>query len=284
MTHSGHIGIDCGATRCRVAWSDPGRRVDFIGRGVDFSTDPQGCAQAIVEACQSLAEKAGTTLANLCDAQAYLGIAGLVTDEDAAILLQALPFKNATIEDKKRALAVGALGERDGFVAGLGTDSFVLKRKGEDLFGVGGWGLTLSDEASAAWLGREVLRRTLRAHDGLVPHTALTRAILDEFGGAMAIVEFARDATPREYSKLASGVIGSATVGDRGAQVIMQRGGTWIAQAFEQLGWTLGVPICMPGDLGAAYWSYLPETMQMVVEPAKGSAVDGALALVRTRT
>ena len=33
---------------------------------------------------------------------------------------------------------------------------------------VGGWGLDVSDEGSGAWLGREVLRQVLWAHDGRI--------------------------------------------------------------------------------------------------------------------
>ncbi|SPF78512.1 BadF/BadG/BcrA/BcrD ATPase family protein [Pseudoprimorskyibacter insulae] len=281
MSETGFLGIDCGGTNCRVAYAKAGRRVDYIGNGANFTTDPDGCAEAIVEACQGLADKAGIALSELCDAYAYLGVAGIVTDIDAAALSRALPFRRCKVEDDRSAMAVGALGDKDGFVVGLGTGSFVLRRAGLRIDGIGGWGLILGDEASAAWLGRGLLSRSLQAQDGLLPHTALTRAILDEFGGAAAIVRFARTAHPREFGRLAKGLSGAAVAGDGTAKALMQEGATWIGRGLRALGWQAGGRVVLPGDLGAAYVPFLRDEVQGCVTPANGPAVEGALALAR---
>ena len=55
MRNYAHIGIDCGATYCRVTWSDGIRRVDHRAPGANFAIDPQGCAAAIYAARASLA-------------------------------------------------------------------------------------------------------------------------------------------------------------------------------------------------------------------------------------
>jgi glucosamine kinase len=279
MSETGFLGIDCGGTSCRVAWQVPGRRVDYIGAGGNFTTDPDVCASAIVDACQGVADKAGVSLTDVCAARAYIGAAGVISEADGEALAARLPMAQAVIEDDRRAMEVGALSHADGFVAGLGTGSFFARRTGDTLKSVGGWGLILSDEASGAWLGRSLLGLALPAHDGRLPASPLTDAILDEFGGPEAIVSFAKAADPREFARLAKGLAGAAEAGDANGRVLMQSGADWIAEAFYTLGWMPGDPICVPGDLGAAYHSYLPEEMQRDRVEPMGKPVDGALSL-----
>jgi glucosamine kinase len=130
-------------------------------------------------------------------------------------------------------------------------------------------------------LGRAILSRSLQASDGLFPASALTRALIDEFGGPLAILAFAQQAEPREFARLAQGVVGAAKVGDRHGRAVMEDGAVWIAKSLRALGWTEGAPICLPGDLGAAYGLFLPEEMRAFVVRPQGSALDGALALAR---
>ncbi|MEC3862391.1 BadF/BadG/BcrA/BcrD ATPase family protein [Mesobacterium sp. TK19101] len=281
MTQGAFIGVDCGGTTCRIAWSDGHRRVDYFGAGANFTTDADACAGAILDAAQKLADKAKLSLGTVCSAQAYLGVAGIVTEADAKALARALPFDGAVVEDDRNAMVFGALGARDGFVASIGTGSFFARKIGAEVTGIGGWGLTLGDEASGAWLGRGLLRMSMHAHDGLVPQTALTEAVLDEMGGPAAIVDFARDALPNEYARLAPGLAGAAEAGDPQGRALMADGAAWIEKALLVLGWTEGQPICLPGKLGAYYHHYLPAPMVAdLVEPA-GASLDGALALAR---
>lgn len=281
MKQGAFIGVDCGGTSCRIAWTDGARRVDYIGRGANYTTDPEGCATAIVEAAERLADKAGQSLGEICGARSYLGVAGIVTEAQADDLARALPFDAPLIEDDRRALVRGALSDADGYLASIGTGSFFARQTNGEITGIGGWGLTLGDEASGAWLGRGLLRLTLHAKDGIVPRTALTDAVLDEMGGAAAIVDFASDARPNEYARLAPGLAGAAEAGDPQGRVLMKAGADWVARAVRALGWTPGDGFCLPGSLGAYYVPYLPPDMQAAIVPQKGSAIDGALALAR---
>ena len=281
MGENGFLGIDCGGTLCRVALSVQDRRVDFVGKGANFTTSPEACAVAITDSLHSLADKAGVSMSALCEAQGYAGVAGIMDDLDAEALRQALPLRSLVVQDDKAALAVGALGRRDGFVASVGTGSFFARRAGSSVETSGGWGLVLGDEASGGWLGRELLKLCLQAQDGLIPHTALTAAVLDEFGGPVALVDFARDADPAEFARLAPGIAGAAAAGDPQGQALMRRGGDWIEAALRALGWRPKGRVVMPGRLGAAYHAFLPDVVAEAVTPAHGTALDGALALAR---
>lgn len=276
-----YLGVDCGGSACRVLWQDGPRRVDFVGKGANFTTDPEGCALAITAALEALADKAGAGLGDICSAQAYLGVAGLLRKADAEALDRALPLSHARIEDDRRALVVGALGPVDGFVAALGTGSFFVRRAGEALTGIGGWGLVLGDEGSGAWLGRSLMSYVLHAVDTLEDPSAFSKAVLDEMGGTSGIVAFARDAHPHEFARLAPGIAAAAEAGDLCGQELMRRGADWIAMAVRRLGWAPGARLVLPGKLGQSYVPWLPEDARASVEAPKGEAVEGALWLAQ---
>ena len=66
---------------------------------------------------------------------------------------------------------------------------------------VGGWGFPVSDEGSGAWLGCEVVRRVLWAHDGRAPWTGLLRGVFEQFNSdPHAIVRWMGSARPREFA------------------------------------------------------------------------------------
>ncbi len=279
MTRGATIGVDCGGTQCRIAWADGSRRVDFLGRGANFTTDPAGCARAITVAARALADKAQISMTELCAARAYVGVAGVMSSDQGDALAKALPFSDAQVEDDRRALVYGALAHRNGFVASIGTGSFVASKTFDTVRSVGGWGLMLGDEASGAWLGRGLLRMCLQAHDGMVPRTALTEAVLDEFGGPEAIVDFSRDAIPADYARLAPGLAGAAEAGDPQGRILMKTGADWIARALEALGWEPRERLVLPGPLGKSYVPFLPKVMAAAVTEPLGTSLDGALAL-----
>lgn len=281
MVETRFVGIDCGGTHCRIALVTPEGRSSFVGRGANFTTSPQDCALAIADAAEALSDKAHIPLEEICAAPAYIGVAGILDAADATALRQALPFQNAIVEDDRRALVIGALGARDGFVASLGTGAFFARRAGPSVVSLGGWGLNLGDQASGAWLGRSLLSRVMQAHDGLISHSPLTSAILDEFGGPIAIVDFARDALPHEYARLAPGLCAAAKVGDPNGRAIMHEAVDWVQRSLRALGWRPGARVCLPGQLGADFIPFLPEDTAKSVTAPMGEALDGALTLAR---
>ena len=89
---------------------------------------------------------------------------------------------------------------------------------------VGGWGLQLGDDCSGAWLGRELLRRILRAHDELVETTDLLARTLAHFDNSPSeIVLFSKVATPQQYGRFALSILDAHEAGDWGAEVIVNR-------------------------------------------------------------
>ena len=281
MSLSGHIGVDCGGTHCRIAWETEARRVDYIGRGSNFTVNPRACADAIIEALGHLAQKAQLAPEDLHDLPCYLGVAGVLTPKQAEQLATLLPLSTTLIEEDRRAAVVGALGAGNGCFAALGTGSFFARVTQDRLRTLGGHGLALGDEASAAWLGREALRWSLHAGDGLAEASALTRALLEEFGGAHGLSAFAAKATSIEFGSLARGVTRAAGQGDVVGRALLHRGAGWICRSIRALGWQPGDVFCAPGALSAAYEPHLDPDLRATLTPPKGSALDGALILAQ---
>ncbi|MGO8264342.1 N-acetylglucosamine kinase, partial [Rhizobium ruizarguesonis] len=79
-----------------------------------------------------------------------------------------------------------------GIVGAFGTGSVYNARRDGRLNGIGGWGFVVGDKASGARLGRDLMERSLLAHDGVRPASPITDAVMTEYGNdPERIVEFA---------------------------------------------------------------------------------------------
>ena len=67
----------------------------------------------------------------------------------------------------------------------VGTGSAAMAIADGVRYQAGGWGFHIGDQMSGAILGRELVRRTVEATDGLVSGSPLTAAVLAKFGGSI---------------------------------------------------------------------------------------------------
>ncbi|SDF44422.1 BadF/BadG/BcrA/BcrD ATPase family protein [Limimaricola pyoseonensis] len=274
------LGIDGGGSGCRAAlWRDGA----VIGTGqagpANLTSDFEGGVANILAAVARAAEAAGLDPQALRAAVAHAGLAGVQSAEMARGVAARLPFRCRVTEDRDIAIA-GALGPGgDGAVLAIGTGSFVGLRRAGKIRAVGGWGLQLSDVASAAWLGRAALSATLEAVDGMRAQTGLGRALLDRFGAPPGIVAFAARATPAEYGALAPLVTGAAERGDAMGAALLAEGAAWCERALAALGHR-DEAICLIGGLGPAYRAALDRPGRRFADP-RGTPLDGALILAR---
>ncbi|MBT8410255.1 MAG: ATPase [Octadecabacter sp.] len=278
------IAVDGGGSGCRAAVGtrDRGILAQATGGPANATTDPRGAIQNVLTAVQRAAEQADVRTLDRGGAVAHLGLAGIMSAQQGQTVAQALPFAACSVTDDRPTTAAGALGGTDGFIAAIGTGSFVGRSAGDVFHAVGGWGLALSDQASGAWLGREALVRVLLAQDKVAPSTALTDGLMAHFGGVPnAIVAFSQTATPADYAHLAPQVLTAAQAGDPTARDIMSQGADYIGSALAALGYSKGDPLCLTGGIGPQYIAYLSPAIQQAVIPAAGTALDGAFALAR---
>ena len=273
------LAIDGGGTRCRVALRDASGLVSVETGAANVSTDFDAGLAQILDGLRALSDKVGRPFDAFRHTPAFVGLAGVVSDEIAGRLRAALPFAHVRIEDDRPAALRGALGPRDGVIAHCGTGSFYGSQIGGVMRFSGGWGPVLGDEASAQWIGRSALRATLEAVDGRGVPSDLANLLLDRHGGASGIVRFAGSARPSQFGALAPLVTEHARRGDALGIALMSAGAAEIARSLPAIGWTPGLAICLTGGIGPHFAAYLPDPMQADIAPPDGEPLEGALAL-----
>jgi len=278
------IAIDGGGTGCRAAIGT--QRDGILGRAsggrANIGNDPNKTLVNVRGAVEEAAASAGLPHAALEDATAFIGLAGMNIARDEARLRAALPYARIIADDDRPACVVGALGEGvAGWVLAIGTGTIVAATDGAGFRYVGSWGFHLADQGSGAWLGRGALDRALQCHDGLMPHSDLTRALMADFGNNPdAFVAFSLTAHPGDYAAFAPKVIAASEAGDRHAEALMQEGATYYVRALKALEFTPGDPLCLLGGIGPHYARFLPRDHLTGQIAARGSALDGAFQLL----
>lgn len=277
-----YVGIDGGGSGCRVAIRDRSgaRGSDATGGPANFTTDP---AQTIANLSDTLARAAqGLDKTALQDAQAHVGLAGVQTEADAARVADALPFAHVTVTEDRLPAVEGALGDRNGALAAVGTGSFVAIRNPNGIRFFGGWGFQVGDQASGAWLGRKAVETCLLAHDGVQDESALTHALFARLGAdPTRVIAFARKAGASDFASLAPEIVDAARDHDPNARALMTSGAGYLEACLGTAQFEDGDVLCLSGGLGPHYADYLDPAYKAMLHDPCGTALDGALRLAR---
>jgi glucosamine kinase len=273
-----YLGIDGGGTGCRAAVADALGRV--LGHGeagpANIASDVMSARDNILAATRvALTAALGSTDA-LPRLTAGLGLAGANAAGAAEALRQVLPFARLRIETDAVAAVKGALGDRDGIVAAIGTGSVFVRQTRGVIRQIGGWGFVLGDEGSGAWLGRNLLRQALRAAEGFSQDTPLLRRTRHEQGGTEGVIAFSLAARPADFAALAPGLLDSE---DPAARALVAEATADVAGCVAVLQTDPALPVTFISGLGAQYADRLAGRWR--IAPACGSALDGALLLAR---
>lgn len=277
--------IDLGKSRCRLAvFRAEGREV-FSGVGAPGLATVGG-VDAALAAILPLLARAGRV------DSLGVGAAGAWTAPEAAVdlarrLAQATQARAAVASDVVTAHA-GALEGASGtlLIAGTGAAALGVDAAGARL--VDGWGPELGDLGSGSWIGREAIRATLRARDGLAGDTALTDIVRTRIAPAPDAVTWLAGDIPvaRQLAGLAPFVLDAAASEDAVAADIVGEAVrllTASAVAASDLS-----DVAIHGGLTDHAWfraeleASLTSAGRTIV-PAVGDAVDGA-ALLAQRT
>ncbi|NCU20481.1 ATPase [Candidatus Falkowbacteria bacterium] len=270
------LGVDGGGSGCRAVLTDAEGLV--LGRG---QAGPANIVSAPEVALANILAAATQAMAGQCapgQVWAGLGLAGANLPEAVARIAPHLPFARARVESDGLTTLKGALGAADGIVAAIGTGSVFISQRGGVLRQIGGWGLTLGDEGSGAWIGRAFCARALRALDGFVPQSALTQALLAEQSGGPGLVAFAQRAQPADFAALVPRLLAMPDDSAAAAVLAAARAEVGAAIALLQQGGP-ALPVVCLGGLGPAFAPALAELWAVI--PAQGTALDGALWLAR---
>jgi glucosamine kinase len=280
------LGVDGGGTRSRArlcAYSG-GLLGEAVSGPANLRLGIEASFASVLDAARQCLAAAGMGPEGLSHMVACLALAGASEPghlEDAR--RHRHPFRAAIITTDAHAACVGAHDGRDGGVLIAGTGAVAWAMINGETYRIGGWGLPVSDEGSGAWVGSEVLRRVLWAHDGRIAWTPLLRAVFADFSDdPHAIVGWTATASPRDFGAFAPRVADYARKQDPAAVELMQMAAAHIDSLATRL-IALGVPrLSLVGGFAKALQPWLaPDTTSCLVQPA-GDAVDGALTLARS--
>jgi glucosamine kinase len=277
------LGVDGGGTHCRARLRDRSGKLlgEATGGASNIFTDPEDAIANVDRVSRATFAQAGLDPLNLAETAACFGLAGAnMAGAVARVDAHRWPFQSVRIEHDGIIACVGAHAGQDGAIAAVGTGAVYVISLGGKLQTFGGWGFMLSDQGSGADLGRESLRRTLYAQDGIIERTPFTDAVWARFDGSMdQLHRFAETAKPRDYGALTPLLFEYVEHGDPIARFIIERGQTGITLVLDHLVKLGAQRICMMGGLGKAYQRYLPERYAAHFAAPRHDALDGAILL-----
>ena len=238
---------------------------------------------AILQATRECLDQAGLSARDASKITACLALAGASEPTDLAAAQRLKhPFARAMITTDAQAACVGAHQGRDGgvVIAGTGTIGWA-ELKGRQ-HRVGGWGSIVGDEGSGAWLGRELLRRVLWAHDGRIELSPLLKAGFEQFRcDPHAIVRWASNASPGDFGTMAPLVVEHAQSGDVIGGELMRAAASHIDALAARLVMLGANRIALVGGLADHMRPWVSDQTVMYLTTPAGSALDGALLLAR---
>lgn len=280
------LGIDGGGTRCRARLATGCGTV--LAEGISGPANirlglERGFASVIDAAAQCL-RGAALNQTDMSRMVACLALAGASEpDHAAAAARHRHPFQRIIVMTDAHAACIGAHGGRDGgiVVAGTGTIGWAIAQGKVNR--IGGWGLPISDEGSGAWLGSELLRRVLWAHDGRMQWTPLLRGAFAEFRETpQAIMEWVARAEPSDLGSYAPRIVAHALERDAAGVELLSLAARHIDALLVRLIDCGADRLSLMGGLAPSLRPWLsPATQSHLVEPA-GDALTGALALARS--
>ena len=208
------LGVDGGGTKCSMRLVDANNNI-LAEEKIEQSSNLQirngdAAYEAIVELSKKVFNKAGLDLIEFgANTYACFGMSGArIKSAKQAFAKRQFPFAKIDVCDDIEIAHIGAFLEKDGAVLIIGTGSAGLGIIKAQRYQVGGWGFFVGDDMSGAILGRELLRKSLLAHEGLINKTNLSKAVMARFdNSAEKLMAWSfnsnnnKPARPSEYGK-----------------------------------------------------------------------------------
>ncbi len=278
------LGVDGGGTGCRA------RLCTFSGEIVgEGSAGPANVRLSLEESCEAILSASAQCLQapalNPCRSAVHACLA-LAGASDPSIIGRLedyrFPFSSVTFVTDSYAACVGAHGAKDGGIIIVGTGSIGEGIVAGKHYRVGGWGFPVSDEGSGAWLGCELIRRTLQALDGRVQWTPLLMRVSEKFGSdPRAIVRWMTEAKPGDFATLGPLIVEHAKRDDPIACELMPTAALHLEALARALRLHGVKRLALSGGLSSAIRPWLSsEIRSWLVEPA-ADALSGAIEIAR---
>ncbi|WP_395813075.1 BadF/BadG/BcrA/BcrD ATPase family protein [Devosia sp.] len=202
------LGVDGGGTNCRIRLADENLVTLADANGGRSNLQIEGgdpAYRSITEGTREVFAKAGIDFSETANTFACFGMAGgRLPSAREAFGKREWPFARVTVYDDIDIARAGAHGGGDGGVIIVGTGSAAMALVDGKRHQAGGWGFHIGDQMSGAILGRELVRRSVEAGDGLRPGSPLTDATVARLGGTLdAVMDWSfQDRRPADYGAL----------------------------------------------------------------------------------
>jgi glucosamine kinase len=277
------LGVDAGATRCRARLRTGVGKIlsEAEGPAANIYVDFDRAVSVVRNVTAAALVKAGLNPRDAGRVSLGLGVAGLSSEAEAGRVRAALPgWAGVTAANDAIGACLGAHGGADGGLIIAGTGSAAAARvRGRDAI-IGGRGFLLGDDGSAARIGADALRASLRAADGLIPSTSLTRVLMAHFSNdPLAMLNWALTAKSSDYGAFAPQVLAASAEGDAIGRPIVEaaaRALEELAAALQRLGASL---ITMVGGLAEPIRPFLSPALAQALRPPLFDATDGAILI-----
>src|SRR5215467_13724526 len=276
------LGIDGGGSRCRARLCNIAGATlsEGVGGAANLRLGVEQSFTSVLQATIQCMNGAGLSSRDFERVVACVALAGASEPSQLeAARGHEHPYRMAVFVTDAQAACVGAHGGCDGgiIVISIGWAELNGRR-----YQVGGWGWPISDEGSGAWLGCEALRRTLWAHDGRMPWSALLRSLFAKFrSDPHAIVHWMTDASPKDFATFAPDIVEHALANDPVAVELLRLAGGHVDALAQRL-IDFGVDrLSLVGGLAAPIEPWLADFTRHHLVAPRGDAVAGALQLAR---
>lgn len=266
------LGIDGGGTKTTgviVTYHGDVCSEATVGGSNLNSKDRSDVIFELVKLVNELKKKDSISFSKITAVFAGMSGGGNLTNQDDLknILLSLVPQHVKVIVDNDAitALYSGTLGD-PGIVqiAGTGAITYGINQAGERSR-VGGWGHYFSDHGSGYAIGRDGLRASFMAYDGMEKETIISDLLLKHFQVSELpdlIKEIYQHPNPKEViASLSKIVVEAADQGDDFASVIIEENAIYLAQAIVTLtrklfpieSHTESIPVVLAGGLFNRY-------------------------------
>jgi glucosamine kinase len=282
-----YVGVDGGGTNCRIRLADENLNTLAEARkgraNLQIENGDPGY-RAIIEGARECFATAGIHLERIRDTYACFGMAGArlqsARDEFAA---RDWPFADVQVYDDIDIARAGAHGGEDGAVIIAGTGSAALALVAGVRHQCGGWGFEIGDQMSGAILGRELIRYAVEAEDGLVPGSALCKAVIDALGGNNdAVMDWSfRPRVPADYAAIMPLFFEHYEKGDLVAQELMMLQMSYVDNYVNWFKARGATRMAVVGGFADRLFPLLRQRYGDFVVERQGEPLHGALILAR---
>lgn len=292
MTENIFIGVDGGATSCKVRIEDAEGNLlgQATGGSCNIRLSVDVSWQSILAAVAKALEETNISLQD-SKYKFYVGLGLAGTEVPKAVqnfLSRSHPFASICLRSDAYTACLGAHGGKDGAIIIVGTGIIGFSIQRDKTIQVCGWGFPHSDEGSGAWLGLEAVRATLRYSDKRSnDNSLLFAAVLQKFNNDLSVlVSWANGSNSTEFAKLAPLVIECSEKKDAVAMDLMQRAGReveLIAEALEQKNCCKNaiLPYCLFGGVASFLQPWISEKWRLRLVPCKNDATVGAIIMMK---